>query len=136
MKHFFGHVIHEFTHLDSNKIFKTSTFLLFRPGLLTAEYLGGSKGSYANAIRIYLTCSAIYFLFAWGALSGVRGGGVASATRSPRMIAIAEKKGVDAKALAEKLYQKAEKISAALRFMSVLVSGLFLTLLYYGLKRY
>ncbi len=61
---------------------------------------------------------------------------MASATRSPRMIAIAEKKGVDAKALAEKLYQKAEKISAALRFMSVLVSGLFLTLLYYGLKRY
>jgi len=106
VKHFFGHVIHEFTHLDSNKIFKTFTFLLFRPGLLTAEYLGGRKGSYANPIRIYLTCSAIYFLFAWGALSGIRGGGVASATRSPRIIAIAEKKGVDAKALAEKLYQK------------------------------
>ena len=136
VRHFFGHVVHEFTHLDSNKIFKTVIALLFKPGLLTAEYLGGRKGRYANPIRIYLTCSAIYFLFAWGTLSGIRGGGVDSATRSPRIIAMAQKKGLDPKAMAEKFYQKAEKLSAALRFTSVLMSGLFLTLLYYGMKKY
>lgn len=136
VKHFFGHVIHEFTHLDSNKILKTVGALLFRPGLLTAEYLTGRKGSHVNPIRIYLTCSAIYFLFAWGALSEIRGGGVRTANRSPGVVAMAKKKGVDPQILAEKLYQKAEKYSAALRFMSVLMSGLFLTVLYYGMKRY
>ena len=50
--------------------------------------------------------------------------------------AIAQKKGVEPQALAEKIYQKAEKYSAAFRFASVLVSGLLLTLLYYGSGRY
>ena len=75
VKHFFGHLVHEFTHLDSNKILKTLSGLVFKPGLLTSEYLAGRKGSYINPIRIYLTFSALYFLFAWGVLSDIRGGG-------------------------------------------------------------
>lgn len=136
LRHFFSHVLHEFTHLDSNKILRTLSALLFRPGLLTADYLAGRKGRHINPIRIYLTFSAIYFLFAWGTLSDVRGGGAARTARSSRIIAMAKKKGVEPLALAEKLYQKAEKYSAVLRFASVLVSGGFLTLLYYSTKRY
>lgn len=136
VKHFFGHVVHEFTHLDSNKILRTFIALLFRPGLLTAEYLAGKKGTHINPIRLYLTFSAIYFLFAWGALGDIRGGGVNRSMRSPQLVAMAQKKGVTPQALAEKAHQKAEKYSARLRFVSVLVSGLFLTLLYYGTRRY
>lgn len=134
--HFFGHVVHEFTHLDSNKTLKTFTSLLFRPGRLTAEYLAGRKGSYIQPIRIYLTFSALYFLFAWGVLSDVRGGGAVALTRNTIVVRMARAKGVEPLAIAEKIQQKAEKYSAALRFASVLVSGLFLTLLYYRMKRY
>ena len=136
LKHFSGHVLHEFTHLDSNKILKTFTTLLFKPGRLTAEYLAGRKGSYINPIRIYLTFSALYFVFAWGVLSDVRSGGQKDPRIMRTVTAIAQKKGVEPQALAEKIYQKAEKYSAAFRFASVLVSGLLLTLLYYGSGRY
>jgi len=134
--HFFGHVLHEFTHLDSNKTLRTFTSLLFHPGRLTAEYLAGRKGSYIQPLRIYLTFSALYFLFAWGALSDIRGGGKVWLSRSPYVIAAARKKGVEPQGLAEKIQQKAEKYSAGLRFASVLVSGLFLSLLYFRMKRY
>lgn len=136
LKHFFGHLIHELTHLDSNKILRTLFALLFRPGLLTSEYLAGRKGSYLNPIRIYLTFSALYFLFAWGTLSDVRGGGAARTARSPVTIAMARQRGVEPLALADKIYRKTEKIAAGLRFGSVLISGLFLSVLYLGMRKY
>ncbi len=136
LRHFFGHLIHEFTHLDSNKILRTIFALLFRPGVLTSEYLAGRKSSYINPIRIYLTFSAIYFLFAWGTLADVRGGGVARTARSPVTIAMARRTGVEPLVLADKIYRKTEKLAAGLRFGSVLFSGLFLSVLYIGTRRY
>jgi Protein of unknown function (DUF3667) len=136
LRHFAGHLVHEVTHLDSNKIFKTLFALLFRPGLLTAEYLAGRKGRYINPIRIYLTFSALYFLFAWGTLADVRGGSVERTARNSSTVAMARQKGMEPRALAEKIHQKAEKYAAVLRFASVLVSGLFLSLFYFSTKRY
>jgi len=137
VKHFFGHtVLHEFTHLDSNKILTTLRDLILRPGALTAEYLAGRKGRHVNPIRIYLTFSALYFLFAWGALLDFRAGNISDAHRQPRMVAAAQRKGVEPQAFVSKVYQKAEKYSAALRFASVLLSGLFLTALFYGARKY
>ncbi|HEX8747571.1 MAG TPA: DUF3667 domain-containing protein [Pyrinomonadaceae bacterium] len=135
VKHFFGHLLHEITHLDSNKILKTLRDLIIRPGLLAAEYLAGRKGRYINPIRVYLTFSALYFLFAWGALLDFRGVPRES-FRPARVVAIAKKKGVEPQVVVDKIFQKAEKYSAVLRFASVLVSGLFLSVLYYGMKRY
>jgi hypothetical protein len=83
-----------------------------------------------------LTFSALYFLFAWGTLSDVRGGGAERTARSQATIAMARRKGIEPRALADKVYQKAEKYSALLRFGSVLISGLFLSVLYLGAKRY
>ncbi len=136
VKHFFGHLVHEITHLDGNKILKTLKALLFRPGLLTAEYLAGRKGSYLNPIRIYLTFSALYFLFAWGTLADIRGGGADRTARHPTTIAIAKQKGLEPRAVADKIYQKTEKYSAVIRFGSVLISGLFLSVLFIGARRY
>ncbi|HKS28246.1 MAG TPA: DUF3667 domain-containing protein [Pyrinomonadaceae bacterium] len=135
VKHFFGHLLHEITHLDSNKILKTLRDLVFKPGLLAEEYLAGRKGRYINPIRVYLTFSAIYFLFAWGALLDFRGVPRES-FRPARVVAIAKKKNVDPQVVVDKIFQKAEKYSAALRFASVLVSGLFLSVLYFGMKKY
>ena len=136
LKHFIGHLIHEITHFDSNKILKTFLALLFKPGLLTSEYLAGKKGRYINPIRLYLTFSALYFLFAWGVLADVRGTSAERTARNPATIAMAQAKGMDPKALTEKVHQKAEKYAAALRFVSVLISGVFLSFLYFSMKRY
>ena len=136
LKHFAGHLVHEVTHLDSNKILKTFFALLFRPGLLTAEYLAGRKGRYINPVRIYLTFSALYFLFAWGTLADIRGGSVERTARNPSTVSMARRKGMEPRALADKIHQKTEKYAAVLRFASVLISGLFLSLFYFSTKRY
>jgi hypothetical protein len=136
LKHFIAHLIHEITHFDSNKVLKTFFALLFKPGLLTSEYLAGRKGRYINPIRLYLTFSALYFLFAWGTLADVRGTSADRTARNPALIAMAQAKGMEPKALAEKVVQKAEKYAAALRFASVLISGLFLSVLYFPIRRY
>lgn len=136
LRHFFGHLVHEITHLDSNKIFRTLAHLLLRPGLLAREYLNGRKGKYINPIRVYLTVSAIYFLFAWGALSNAGGGGVQDTASRSAFVAIAKRKNVDPLVLAEKTQEKTAKISAFLRFASVLVSGLFLSLFYFRTGKY
>ena len=136
LRHFLGHLVHEVTHLDSNKIIKTAKALIAKPGLLTKEYLAGRKGQYINPIRIYLTVSAIYFLFAWGALANAGGGGVQDMQTRPFFVKMSERKGVEPTVLALKVQDKAGKYSAILRFASVLVSGLFLMLLYRGTGRY
>ena len=136
LRHFAGHLLHEITHLDSNKIGRTFLHLITKPGLLTREYLAGRKGKYINPIRLYLTVSAIYFLFAWGALSNAGGGGVEATAARPNFIEVARRKGVDPSVLAVKAHEKAGKYSAFLRFASVLVSGLFLTLLYFKAGKY
>lgn len=136
VRHFFGHILHEITHLDSNKILRTFGALVLSPGRLTREYLDGRRGQYINPIRIYLTVSAIYFLFAWGALANAGGGGVRDMQSRPFFIQMAQRKGVEPAVLAERVQEKAGKYSAVLRFASVLVSGLFLMLLYRGTGRY
>jgi Protein of unknown function (DUF3667) len=136
VRHFFGHLLHEITHLDSNKIARTLLALLFKPGLLTEEYLAGRKGRHINPIRVYLTISALFFLVGWGPLVDSGGGGrVAAGSPSP-YASMAQRRGVDPQYLAEKIAQKREKLAAVLRFASVLVSGLFLTGLFYRTGRF
>jgi hypothetical protein len=136
LRHFFSHLLHEITHLDSNKILRTLRALILKPGLLTKEYLDGRKGQYINPIRVYLTISAVYFLFAWGALASAGGGGVQDMQNRTFFVTLAQQKGVEPAVLALRIQDKAGKYSAVLRFASVLVSGLFLMLLYRGTGRY
>jgi hypothetical protein len=136
VRRFFGHVINELTDLHSNKILRTFGALLFKPGLLTAEYLAGKKGFHIGPVRVYLTFSALYFLFAWGVLSDVRGGGAQRASRNPTVITMARQRNLDPMIFADRIHQRAEKISAALRFASVLVSGGFLALFYLSFRKY
>ncbi len=136
LKRFFINATNEFTDLESNKAVRTFKALLFKPGHLTDEYLAGRKGRYISPVRLYLTFSALYFLFAWGALSEARGQGVNRMSHAPWAIAMAKSRGIDVQIMVEKIQQRAEKYATVLRFASVLVSGVFLTLLYYGTRRY
>ncbi len=92
LSHFVGNLVHEVTHLDSNKLARTSGHLVLKPGRLAREFLSGRKGKYINPIRVYLTVSALYFLFAWGALSNAGGGGVEATAARSNFIELAERK--------------------------------------------
>jgi hypothetical protein len=59
--HLFQHFFEDVTHYDS-KLFITIKDLLFKPGLLTKEYLAGRRASYLHPIRMYVFVSFLYFL--------------------------------------------------------------------------
>lgn len=59
-----GEFIHEFVaHYVAleGRLWKTLYFLLFKPGLLTAEYIAGRRVRYVEPLRVYLTFSILFF---------------------------------------------------------------------------
>lgn len=59
-----GEFIHEFVgHYIAleGRLWKTLLFLLFKPGLLTAEYIAGRRVRYVQPLRVYLTFSILFF---------------------------------------------------------------------------
>jgi hypothetical protein len=59
--HFIGEIAEDLTHADS-RLWKTLAALLFRPGLLTREFLDGRRVRYLPPVRLYLVVSVIFFL--------------------------------------------------------------------------
>jgi hypothetical protein len=56
-----GHELaEEFLHWDG-KLATTFRLLVTRPGALTTEYLAGRRIRYISPLRIYLTCSVLFF---------------------------------------------------------------------------
>lgn len=136
LKKFFGRLIGDVTDIESNKILRTLSALVVRPGLLAVEYLAGRRGNYIGPVKLYLTFSALYFLFAWTVLSDVRGGSAQRMARNQFMVSMAQQRGIDPSVLADQVYQKAEKYASGLRFFSVLISGTFLAALYFRMRKY
>lgn len=59
-----GEFLHEFIgHFVAleGKLWKTVQFLLFRPGQLTVEFLGGRRIPFIPPLRLYLTLSLVFF---------------------------------------------------------------------------
>jgi hypothetical protein len=54
---------HEFLHLDG-KIVNTLKVLIAKPGQLTKEFIEGRRARYISPIRVYLTCSLLFFFLA------------------------------------------------------------------------
>jgi hypothetical protein len=55
--------VHEFLHLDG-KIIQTLKLLVSKPGELTLEYFRGRRARYISPVRLYLTCSLLFFALA------------------------------------------------------------------------
>ena len=137
IRRFFGHVLNELTDLQSNKILRTFGALLFKPGQLTSEYLAGREriSHRAGAAVPDFQCD----LFSVRLGSAVR----CSRWRRPRGSVEprwsfrwrSERVSIH-KLLAARISDRAERIAAVLRFLSVLVSGVFLSLLYFAMRRY
>jgi len=136
LKRFAGQAINDFTDLESNKIFRTLSAMILRPGLLAAEYLAGRRGRYLGPLKLYLTFSALYFLFAWTVLSEVRGSSAQRIAKHPATVSIAKQRGLDPNVFAGKIQEKAEKYASGLRIFSVLISGTFLAALYFRMRKY
>jgi len=52
--------VHELAHVDG-KILQTLRLLLLKPGELTAEFFRGRRIRYISPLRLYLTCSLLFF---------------------------------------------------------------------------
>jgi hypothetical protein len=46
------------------KVLRTLQLLLFRPGMLTTEFLAGRRVQYVSPLRLYLLCSLLFFTLA------------------------------------------------------------------------
>ena len=59
-----GEFIHEFIgHYVAleGRLWKTLAYLMFKPGMLTAEYIAGRRERYVQPLRVYLTLSILFF---------------------------------------------------------------------------
>ena len=71
LSHFLPEVAEDLTHADS-RLWRTLLALLFRPGLLTREFLDGRRVRYLPPLRLYLVVSLVFFVFASVAAAPVR----------------------------------------------------------------
>jgi hypothetical protein len=63
LREFLRELAEEFLHWDG-KLLTTFRLLITRPGELTLEYLAGRRVRYISPLRVYLTCSVLYFFLA------------------------------------------------------------------------
>ncbi|MES2177740.1 MAG: DUF3667 domain-containing protein [Gemmatimonadota bacterium] len=63
LREFLHELAEEFLHWDG-KLVTTFRTLLTKPGVLTMEYLGGRRVRYISPLRVYLTCSVLFFFLA------------------------------------------------------------------------
>lgn len=73
LKDFFGEFIGSIITYDS-KFRSTLKDLLFKPGVITRNYVHGQRLKYANPFRFYLSVSIIYFIVQ-GLIASLGGGG-------------------------------------------------------------
>lgn len=59
--HFISEALEDLTHADS-RLWQTLGALLFRPGLLTSEFLEGHRVRYLPPVRLYLVVSLLFFI--------------------------------------------------------------------------
>jgi hypothetical protein len=60
LKEFLHELAEEFLHWDG-KLATTFRLLVTKPGVLTNEYLAGRRVRYISPLRVYLTCSVLFF---------------------------------------------------------------------------
>ena len=60
LRHFLGEAVNVFANLES-PIPRSFFALLFRPGLLTSEYLAGRRKRYLKPLQVFVLCNVIFF---------------------------------------------------------------------------
>lgn len=139
--HFIEHAIHDITHFDS-KIFRSLLPLLFKPGLLTSEYLAGRQARFIKPITLFILLNLFFFVV--GYRLGLLNWNMHGVTKGGPHSALAERL-VEKKILAAGLSREefALHFNAALahqqRNMFFLIIPLFavaLKIVYWRVRRY
>jgi hypothetical protein len=60
LRHFLGEAVNVFANLES-PIPRSFFALLFRPGLLTSEYLAGRRKRYLKPLQVFVLCNVLFF---------------------------------------------------------------------------
>src|SRR4029079_14678419 len=60
LRHFLGEALNVVANLES-PIPRSFFALLFRPGLLTSEYLAGRRRRYVKPLQVFLFCNVLFF---------------------------------------------------------------------------
>lgn len=92
-----GEAFAEFSGWDG-KVAETIRALVRKPGKLTTEFLEGRRARYISPLRLYLTCSVIYFLIAASTPTSTRSAivitpGPTAGAEQPRTVIDANKSG-------------------------------------------
>jgi hypothetical protein len=97
LREFVQELAQEFINWDG-KLFTTFRLLLARPGALTQEYLVGRRISFISPLRLYLTCSVLYF-FAGAVLpeptARIRAGAVAESKMGPLTVTASDRSSIE-----------------------------------------
>lgn len=128
-------MLHELTHLDANKILRTLGALLFQPGRLSEAYLAGRRLQYIGPIRVYLVCSAIFFLAVWSRMLTAYG------YRSHPALVDGIARVAEAQQIPVALYQEhfnhsLDRYAGILWFLGVFAVGAILHLLFRRVRPY
>jgi hypothetical protein len=137
---FLHHGLHELTHLDA-KIFSTLRALVFKPGLLTTEYLAGRKKRHVLPLRLFLVIFALnLFLYT---RPGIALYDMRFVVKNDKQGVIEKKLEAKAKklnqptdALYDRINEHWQKYVSLLQFGDVFFFAIWLSLLFYTSHRY
>jgi hypothetical protein len=151
VRHFVKDAAQELTSLDS-KLFNTLRALLFRPGLLTLEWVAGRRGPYLKPLNLVLALFAVQ-LFAYTATKKVSMFDVATIVENQRQMAAqynlpngdfyykpfaaaSARKGVSVDSLYDAVNEKWSRNVSLLQPVEIVVLAALLQLLYLFSRRY
>lgn len=98
LKHLIEEAVETFFHFDSKSI-RTMQALVFRPGLLTSEFVLGKRARYVSPVRLYIFISFLFFLLLSFSSSRTEGGNEAGNGLSPSGGLNITFRGIDSKEL-------------------------------------
>ncbi|HKG15654.1 MAG TPA: DUF3667 domain-containing protein [Pyrinomonadaceae bacterium] len=151
VRHFVKDAAAEVTSLDS-KLYHTLHALVFRPGLLTVEWIAGRRGRYLKPLNLVLALFAVQ-LFVYTATKAASMFNVEMIVRSERQFAeqmklpnegfydklfarASAKKGASVESLYEAVNEKWQRNVSLLQPAQIVVLAVLLQLLYFFSRRY
>ena len=159
VRHFISHaVVHETLHFDG-KIWRTLRKLLFRPGLLSAEYCAGRRRISVSPVQLLITAIVVYALLSRGGLlvslqigrvalsiaptKVAEGASVADTIErvdrfgilKSRLAAKEKSKDLGSEAVRERFHSRLERFAEPLSFTNVVLLALALYALFHTTRR-
>jgi hypothetical protein len=146
VRHFVSEAAQELTSVEHSKLFRTLSALLFRPGLLTAEYFSGRRGRYLKPFNLCLAIFALH-LFVYTAYRQVSTYDIGQMVETQKQMAaewklknadalpkelerVAARKGVTTEALYESINEKWNRNASLIQIPQIVLLALMLQFVY------